>query len=426
MNQPIGTKKSLSPTVWYILTGLLWTWPAFVLSGKLLPEWRVGNISSPQTLALVHALILGFMLTTACGVLYQVVPIAFQAPPISRHVASWHLPVHTGSVLVMVVGFLTNRWIIVAIGGSVLFAATLVFGAYVLQSYRKARNPTAVHRQLLFPFMSIIIVMILGIMAASGVSDPANTLLLTHVLLGTFGFWLGLIMIISYKFIPMFSLSHGYKIAVNVTIRTYYTGVALFLAAAFTSWPVDSLIRAGAALLCGAAVILFALDVRRILGARKRKRIVPSLRFALLATVLILTGSLILLAALASGAAAWVVPGSYLLLFGGFIALILSYTQKIVPFLWFEYRFSHSPDRKSAPALDDMMPKKPVTAGMFLFFFSVLCGFILLLPIGSPLAGHSDETVGMLTGLIACSGSALLFYSLVRVLLIGGRRPDAD
>ncbi len=426
MNKPKESKKHLSPTVWYILTGVLWTWPTFIVTGKLLPGWRAGDISNPLTLASIHALILGSLLTTACGVLYQVVPIAFQAPPIGRHVATWHLPTHTGSVLLMVTGFLMNRWLIVAVGGSILFAATVVFGAYVVQSYRKARNPTAVHQQLLLPFVSLVMVMILGIMMASGWSDPENRLLLTHVLLGTFGFWLGLIMTISYKFVPMFSLSHGYKVAISVTVRLYYAGVGLFLAAAFAPLRLSSLLHDGSALLCGAAVILFALDMRRILRARKRKRIVPALGYALIATALMLTGASVLLATLVSGAMIWIAPGSYLLLFGGCIALVLSYVQKIVPFLWFEYRFSHSPDRKNAPALDDMMPKKSVAAGMFLYFLSVLGGFILLLPISPSLGRGVGDAAGLVIGFIGTSGSVLMFYSMVRVLKIGGRRYRVD
>ncbi|MHB1627470.1 MAG: hypothetical protein ACYCVB_03695 [Bacilli bacterium] len=423
MNQPNKTEKHLSPTVWYILTGLLWTWPAFILSGGLLPDWRAGDIASSLTLADIHALILGALLTTACGVLYQVIPIAFQAPPIDRQVAKWHLPAHTGSVLVMVVGFLLNRWSVVAVGGSILFAATIVFGGHVLRSYRRARNPTAVHQQLLLPFICIVIVMILGIMMASGWSDPENRLLLTHALLGVFGFWLGLIMIVSYKFIPMFSLSHGYKVSVQVTVRLFYAGVGLFFIAGFGPLRLGSLLRGGGALLCAAAVALFALDMRRILAARKRKRIVPALRYALLATGLILAGTLMLLTAVLSGDMAWIAPGSYLALFGGFMALTLSYAQKIVPFLWFEYRFSHSPDRKAAPALDDMMPKKPVAIGMFLYFLSVLGGVVLLLPIGPPPGNRVGETVGLLIGIIACGGSGSLFYGLTRVLMTSGRRP---
>ncbi len=423
MNQSNKTEKHLSPTVWYILTGLLWTWPVFILSGRLLPDWRAGDIASSQTLADIHALILGFLLTTACGVLYQVVPIAFQAPPIDRHVAKWHLPTHTGSVLVMVIGFLLNRWPVVAVGGSILFAVTVVFGGHVLRSYRRARNPTTVHQQLLLPFISIVIVMILGIMMASGWGDPENRLLLTHALLGLFGFWLGLVMIVSYKFVPMFSLSHGYKVSVQVTVRLYYAGIGLFLIAGFAPLRLDPFVRDGGALLCAAAVVLFALDMRRILAARKRKRIIPALRYALIATVLILMGALVLLTTLLNGDMVWIAPGSYLALFGGFIALALSYAQKIVPFLWFEYRFSHSPDRKAAPALDDMMPKKPVAIGMFLYFLSVLGGVVLLLPIGPPSGNRVGETIGLLIGIIACSGSGSLFYSLTRVLMIGGRRP---
>lgn len=102
------------------------------------------------------------------------------------------------------------------------------------------------------------------------------------------------------------------------------------------------------------------------------------------------------------------------------MGLIFSYMQKIVPFLWFEYRFSKRPERKTAPLIDDMVPKRLAQSGMLMYFLGVLIGLFNLI--------ESDGTrafvvVGWLSAACLTLGSMMLFGALRHVFTIGGARP---
>jgi hypothetical protein len=425
-----STKKRLSPTVTYLLTGLVFAFPTLFAAGWTLPEWAQQNIIAPSSLAIIHALVLGFMLTVAFGVLYQVVPIAFQAPPMPRHVFFWHLPIHICSVLLMIYGFLTFHMSFVATGGLALCIGAILY-LFILQShYRKARNKTFVHRGLSFPVVSLVLVILIGLWQAAFPETVSFQLVFTHALIGGLAFWGGLVLVISYKFIPMFALSHGYKASLPRAKWLYFSGLLAIILGEWIlpiSKDVHSIGQLTIILGCisGALGILsFAMDVSNILRAKKRKRMVNPMREALAALSFILCGQLLMFLAILLNDIWLTILSVYLFAFGGLVPLIMAYMQKIVPFLWFEYRFSKRPERKTAPLLDDMVPKQLSKIAIILYFSGMGCGLIILLTIRFIHDSGLNLLIRILPGSIMAASIGLLFISLRHVLTIGGPRPE--
>ncbi|MCL6597381.1 MAG: hypothetical protein K6T81_01420 [Alicyclobacillus macrosporangiidus] len=431
-----STKKRLSATVYYLLTGLGLSVPALLAGGAVLPDWAAGASTMPLSLADIHLLFLGVMSTIACGVLYQIVPIAFQAPPIGRHVLAWHLPLHVASVIAMVAGFLTADWRVVGWGGLVMFASLAAYLRLVLASYRRARNKTAVHRALVLPLLGLAGVLLVGLWQAwlpARVSDPVVQ---THVLFGVLAFWVGLVLVFSYKLFPMFVISHGYQASLARTMVLFYPAAALLLLDAWlppSGW--RAAVRVLAALAIVAAVTSFGRDMRAVWKASKRRRVVPPVYEAAVVNVVLGIGVAWVMAALAAGSIRWLPPGGYLLWFGGLLPLMFAYMQKMVPFLWFEYRFSKRPERKTAPLIDDMVPARPANLAMGLYGAGVLAGLVVLT------AGAADPGMVSATGtgtggflrllawigaILQAGAAAVLFFSLRHVLTIGGPRPEDD
>jgi hypothetical protein len=425
-----STKKRLSPTVSYLLTGLVFACPTLFAVGWLIPEIAQQSIITPGSLAIIHALVLGFMLTVAFGVLYQVVPIAFQAPPMPRHVFYWHLPIHICSVLLMIYGFLNYRMPFVATGGLLLCIGAISY-LYILQAhYRKARNKTFVHRGLSFPIVSLVIVILIGLWQASFPQTVSLQLVLTHAIIGGLAFWGGLVLVVSYKFIPMFALSHGYQASLPRAKWLYFSGLFVLI---FGEWmlPVESALyfigKLAVVLGCilGAAGILsFVIDVWNILRARKRKRMVNPVREAMIALSFIVCGQIFLFIAIPLQSVWLTIFAAYLFAFGGLVPLIMAYMQKIVPFLWFEYRFSKRPERKAAPLLDDMVPKQLSKIAVILYFCGMCIGFFVLLVTSLLHLASINTLIRLLPGSIMAISIILLFISLRHVLTIGGPRPE--
>ncbi|MBX5436970.1 MAG: hypothetical protein IRZ33_07110 [Alicyclobacillaceae bacterium] len=417
------TKKHLSATVYYLFTGMLAMLPSLAASAGVLPLWRFGDSLAPLSLAALHLLVLGGMMTVAFGVLYQIVTIAFQAPPVPRHVLFWHLPLHIAATLAMAAGFLTYRWSLVSGGGGLLVAGALAYLALVGRTWMRARNRTFVHRGLILPFLSLWLTVSVGLFQALCPGRVNEAVLRTHAAAGGFAFWTGLVMVLSYKLIPMFAISHGYKASLPRSAGLYYTGVVSLLVAGWLPpGPGRGLTGAGSLLML-AGLASFLIDVAAIVRARKRQRMVPPVRYALAATTCTALGQAWMAAAVWSRHAALLVPGAYLMTFGGLLPLMFAYMQKIVPFLWFEYRFSKRPERKTAPLIDDMVPRPAAAAGMVLWAAGVIAGMAALLV---PAGGRLLDGLAVASAVGLCAGVSVLFAALRHVLTIGGPRPDDD
>jgi hypothetical protein len=418
-----STKKHLSVTVFYLLTAMGIGWPAFAATGTVLPRWRSGETLAPLSLAVIHTLVLGSMLTIAFGVLYQIVPIAFQAPPVARHVLWWHLPVHLVSVGLMVAGFLRGDYLFVGIGGTTVLLAAGAYFYFVLMSYRKARNKTVVHRSLVIPFAALFLVILLGIFQALWPQAVTLSVLLSHILIGGLLFWGGLVLVVSYKLIPMFVLSHGYKASLARTAGLYFPGVGLWIIAVWLPEQAFTPVYMAITILVVFGLVSFVVDIIAIVRARKRKRIVPPLYDALFATFVIIVSQIWLVGVVWAGRGTMAVLPIYLFIFLGLVPLMFAYMQKIVPFLWFEYRFSKRPERKTAPLIDDMVPKVPAQVGFIVYCTGAIIGAA---SVGAGRASLLWTLLDWLSAILLTGGSVVLFLALQHVLTIGGRRPEDD
>lgn len=424
MSNVPSTKKHLSATVYYLLVGMVLGWPGLLATGFLLPAWQQGAATAPLSLAVIHVLVLGSMLTVAFGVLYQIVPIAFQAPPVPRHVLYWHLPLHIVSVVFMVIGFLSMRFDVVGIGGGMLLFSALGYFSLIARSYIRARNKTPVHKGLFVPFASLWPVILVGIFQAFWPGRVSQRVILTHVLLGGFAFWGGLVLVFSYKLVPMFAISHGYKVSLQRSAIPYFSGVALLIAALWIPGAtVQHVVTVVGGIFILFSLISYMVDMTSIVRARKRRRLVLPLYDSFLAHLFLFLGQAGLMIAVIFRVPDWVFPSVYLFTFGGLMALMFSYMQKMVPFLWFEYRFSKRPERKTAPLIDDMVPKWTAQSGMTLFFLGMISGFAGFFSL--PGNGLS-MTLDRVSSLCMTLGSILLFVALRYVLTIGGTRPPNE
>ncbi len=417
-------QKRLSPTVYYLLTGLALSWPGLLASGHLFTEWSQGLTETPISLGTIHLLILGSMLTIAFGVIYQIVPIAFQAPPIQRDVLYWHLPLHILAVVTIVIGFLFSHYDLVGAGGLLLLITTVAYGFLVFRSYSRARNQTLVHKTLSLPLISLFIVLCIGIFQAFFPPLVSHSVLTSHVIVGGFTFWGALVITFSYKLVPMFALSHGYSVSLSRTIRLYFIGVISIFISLWIANPLFSRVLS----FSGSLLVIFALfsfirDMILIIRSRKRRRIVLPLFNALVSTGCFVIGHILLMLAILLQNRSFLIPSVFLFGFGGIMPLMFAYIQKIVPFLWFEYRFSKRPERKQAPAIDEMVPRGISQMGIGVYYAGVVCGLLVLLQ-GNISSQSLWTYIQWLAAIFMTSGSLLLFLALRHVLTIGGPRPQ--
>ena len=417
-----STKRIISPTIWYLLialaaSGIAWWW-----SFSLFTTLHHGIFWSGAIFAWIHLAVLGSLLTGAFGVMFQLIPIAFQAPPLSKKVAVWHLPLHLLSITLMVYGFARMQFYFVGTGGSLLLINVFLYLLQVYKSYKQARNKTIVHRRLWLPILGLMLVMCIGIWQAFSLPGTGLSLLLSHIMLGTLWFWGGLVLVISYKFIPMFVLSHGYYANLKLSSGLYFTGTALFAVSVYwpsATSPLPALL--GTVFTIG-GLIIFSLDILRILRARKRKRIVFPLQITIIATFTLIVSIALLFAAVLVHSIRLGIEAGYLFYFAGMVPLLTGYAQKIIPFLYYEYRYSHAIDRKNAPLIDEMVPSAPIRTAMALYAVNVVAGFVYFIAF-KEFSPSTQHLISLVLSLLGSLAFIVVLISLIYVLCIGGKRP---
>ncbi|MCL6637021.1 MAG: hypothetical protein K6T26_03640 [Alicyclobacillus sp.] len=426
-----STKKHLSPTVWYLLIGQWVSWPGLLATAQAWPEWRLGVTATPLTLAILHDLAVGTLLTSAWGVLFQFIPIAFQAPPLPRHVLVWHLPLQLLGALWLSAGFAAGRWSWVAAGGTLVVLAGAGLFGLLMHSYQRARNKTAVHRALLLPFSVLWVVLLLGLVQALWPPALRLPVVGTHAMLAGFGWWGALVMALTYKLLPMFAVSPLHGTTPGRAVGLYCGGLAAWLAGLWctsyepASSAAESPVARGliwlGALLLAAALALFVRDLIRILRASKRQRHVLPVTAALWASGGLILGQVAVALGVVAGWQRLWAFGGWCMLFAGLLPLVQAYAQKIVPFLWFEYRFSKRPERKTAPLIDEMVPPRQARWALGLHWAGVAAGVAAwACPVA---ASRAALALGLLSALLFCAASVVLSRALLHVLTIGGPRP---
>ncbi len=417
----MANSKRLSATVAYQLMGLVFACPSLLAMEWILPGFASSNVIFPASLAAIHALILGFMLTVAFGVLYQIVPIAFTAPQMPYHVLYWHLPAHSVSVALMIYGFAVVNTELIVTGGGLLIVGTISFLYILYSSFCKAKNKTYVHRGLYFPAIALIIAFFIGFWQAYSPGTVSTSLLLTHVIIGGLAFWGGLVFVISYRLIPMFSLSYGYHVIFSVTKWLYFVGLVVII---ISEWVLHTLpevawfgrILQGIGCVCyGSGVISFAVDVVKILKFRAKKTLVDPMKEALFAVAFTVIGQLLLIFALLFSNLKFGVVAAYLFTFGGLVPLILAFMQKIIPFLWLQYLLSISAINRAALNVDEILPRRLSQFSIILYFIGAAIGLLPLLIVRVKRVFEVNLAAHLVPGSLMAISIMILFYSFCSI-----------
>jgi hypothetical protein len=353
-----------------------------------------------SVIAVTHLFVLGWICSVIMGAMYQLVPVALETRLYSERLACWQYAFHVvgftgmvwmfqawnmkqvghfGSVLAIGVGlFAYNiartllrvpKWNVVATAitsGLVWISMAVIAGLSIAAakcSYESAfeRSSTAAPGALLHGLRSV----------AGWVSrfDPIGAMH-AHAHLGGVGFFTMLIVGVSYKLIPMFTLSE------MQSPRRAGWSVALLnfgLAGSFVTILLRSSWRLAFALVVAAALSLYGWELAAIVHARKRRVLDWGVKYFLTAASLLAPLSVL------GVVLSW--PGLPLNAFTGqlenvygFLGLVgvvsfalMGMLYKIIPFLVWFGSYSNFIGRAQVPALADMYSARLQAIGYWTF-----------------------------------------------------------
>ncbi len=414
-----------------LLLGVLW----LVAQPSLLASYHYNQ----YVIALTHLFVLGFLASIVMGAMYQLVPVALETKLYSERLACWQFAFHLVGVIGMVGMFW--RWDLKQVGhfGTVLTVGVGLFVFNLAQTLRRVPqwNVTAAAITAALGWISLTVIAGLSIAAGKCTYESTSGLVTVggirtlvsglrslagfmahfdalsamhaHAHLGGVGFFTLLLVGVSYKLIPMFTLSEVQsrrRAALSVALLN------LGLAGSFVTILLQSRWKLAFALVVLAALTIYGWELAAILRARKRRSLDWGLRYFLTAVALLIPVSLLSVVLCWPGLPLNPFTGQLENLYGflglvGVMAFaIIGMLYKIIPFLiWFGVYSQHI-GRATVPALADLYSPRLQLVG----YWSFLVG---LAAISVGILRESESVVRM--------GSWLYTTSVVVLLINVGK-----
>jgi hypothetical protein len=390
--QSTGNETNIKLPISFItfsLIALVLSQILLLVNGQMLVN---GSFRIPAIWSAAHLLILGWALMVAMGAMYQLVPVAFLTK-------IWNEKFGFIQFFVTAIGIASFSWMLYVspqnalLPGILMLLGILMFLFQMFMTLRKQGKPNIltafVGSALVCLFLTIFlgITLIYSLQTGFG-AEYYQAIFKSHLLMGVTGWFTLLIFGFSYKMAPMFSLSHGFPMVhARYVYGLYISGLVITLLSFFTSN--DLLLKAGFFLLL-AGFSIFSWHISIIIKKRLKKKLDKPFSFSIVAIGL---GNIIHLAAFI---ALWseqfsklIGPFVYLYLMLWIVLSITGYLYKIVPFLWWTFKYSKEIGKNAVPSLKDMMNEKIVIPLFTLFavsvvsvFFSIIFKSILLFNIG--------------------------------------------
>jgi len=359
-------------------------------------------------IAVTHLLVLGWICSIVMGAMYQLVPVALETRLYSERLARWQFAFHLVGFAGMV--WMFRAWDLKHVGH---FGSLLAFGVglFVYNIARTlGRTPkwnvtaTAVTAALFWISLTIVAGLSLATAKCSFESVPdasvgptgallgalrslaglvarfdAISAMHAHAHLGSVGCFTMLIVGVSYKLVPMFTLSE------LQSPRRAGASVALLnvgLAGSFVTILLRSPWKLAFALVAVAALAVYGWELRAILRARQRRMLDWGIRSFLTAIGLLLPLSIIAVVLSWPGLPLTAFTGQlenvygFLGLIGVVTFAILGMLYKILPFLIWFGRYSRQIGRAQVPSLSQLYSTRLQVAGYWLF----LTGLVVSCP----------------------------------------------
>ena len=399
-------------------------------------------------IAATHLVVLGFIGTVAMGAMYQLVPVALETKLYSERLAKWQFAFHVIGFTGMV--WMFNVWNMKQVGhfGTVLAVGVSLFVYNMARTLWRIPKwnvvATAITAALLWFSLTICAGLSIaaakcvyeatdGLATAEGVKQVVGGLrfvagivskfdaisaMHAHAHLGVVGFFVMLIVGVSYRLIPMFMLTEVQsqrRAAISVAVLNVGLAGSVVTILLRSQW------KPAFAFVAVAGLAIYGWELRAMLRARKRSLLDWGLKTFLVGVAMLIPVNL--LALVLSWPQLPVNPFfgrlenvyGFLGLFGVVTLAILGMLHKILPFLvWFGV-YSPYVGRAQLPLTTQMVSERLQSAGLGAYLIGLTTISVAIL---------CESELGVRVGGIALFISLVLFGLNAAKVLSHFRRPQ--
>lgn len=418
MNEMNSVASAYSPPFRIVAKYFIATIISFVvLNFMLLLNYKdiSGHHFQPKILSLTHVTTLGFITMIIFGAMFQLVPVVLEVKLFSTILAEIQFWIYSTGVVLLVYKFWNfSSELSFTLPAISLNAAILIFSVNIVLSMIKVKNWNITGTYLASSIFWLLTTAVAGLLLSINLDTPFIKIshlqyLKLHVITAFAG-WVGMVVMgVSFKLIPMFTLSHGYDLKLAkwsvALINIGLLGVNWIMHypdTAFYNSIFGSMIFIG--------FILYLIQVFIIFNKRIRKKLDVGLKFTVAALFILgITAFLnfsflffdyerIINLTLIYG---------ILFLIGFASTLIVGQMYKIVPFLVWYHKYSSKVGIENVPMLRTMFKESLAEYQ----FYLMISGMIMAL-IGLGLQIQFILLIGFVTLFI----SSLIFaYNMIKI-----------
>lgn len=345
-----------------------------------------GHHFQPKILSITHIATLGFITMIIFGAMFQLVPVVLEVKLFSTILAEVQFWIFaTGIVLLVYKFWHFGSAFSFTLPAILLNTAMLIFSVNIIASMIKVKKWNLTGTYLASSIFWLLTTAVAGLLLSINLDKPFIKLshlqyLKLHVITAFVG-WVGMVVMgVSFKLIPMFTLSHDFKLNLArwavVLINIGLLGVNWIM-----HYPDTQIFNLLFGSMIFAGMLLYLIQIYIIFKQRIRKKLDIGLKFTAIA--LFILGVTILLnfsflffnyenvinLTLAYG---------ILFIVGFASTLIVGQMYKIVPFLVWYHKYSSKVGIEKVPMLKDMFNEKLAEFQLYLMITGLVISIISL------------------------------------------------
>lgn len=375
-----------------------------------------GHHFQPKILSITHIATLGFITMIIFGAMFQLVPVVLEVKLFSTLLAEIQFWIYAFGVIGLVYKFwYFGSELSFTLPAIFLNIAMFIFAFNIIASMVKVKNWNITGTFLAAAIFWLIITAIAGILLGANLDHPYIKLnhlqyLKLHANVALIGWVTMVIMGVSFKLIPMFTLSHGYQLTLAkwafALINLGLLGINWIMHYADTG--IYNLIF-GIVITIG--LILYLIQIYFIFKKRVRKKLDIGLKFSAVSFFMLglstLLGFSFLFIEYENITNLTLVYG-FMIIVAYISTLIVGQMYKIVPFLVWYHKYSSKVGIEKVPMLKEMFSEKLAELNLYLMLVGIIISVFSFL---------SQINILLLIGFVLLFISSVIFsFNMIKVL----------
>ncbi len=369
---------------------------------------------SPQIASLMHLYLLGFIMMTIFGAMYQLVPVVLEIPVFSKDFAYVQFYLFTLGVIIFSLSLLIPRYSqMLPYGAMLMYISMLIFIANIFLTYMKIELWSITAKYILASNIFLLIGVSVGFYMAFdivyGFGADLIRLVTLHISATIVGYILMTIMGIGMILLPMFSLSHGFdEKPINIAFYTVICGLILYIVSIFAKSENMSYI---AIVLIAISILLALYQMYIIFKGRIRKQNDFWAKNMIASFVSLILSLIVLVIAIVLNSQILYILFGFILFFGFFVYFIVGHIYKILPFLVWYQRYSPLVGKIKVPMLNEMVKENIADMQFYITTLGVL--------VCSTAIGFKMGFLFIVGAVIMAFSTLLVIYNIYYTLVYG-------